>query len=588
MSRKPVQIVEMDIDYCAEVYGVGPCTASLTAATCRKCFNTYFTCQSKPNFNKGTLTLRYAKNQTGLPKEALIYPALKSVSTNPTQINLGGIDKRTGPLGKRARVTVEFHDFTDSDTYTDKYQSGRRDGTAQFDAVGYNPLSLGTHFGKQRRRNPYYIGRALRILEGYEGEALSAMRTKHFVMAEWAGPSMSGGVRVIAKDVFDLADNDKALCPKPSIGKLDRAIAASGNPVFELIPAGAGAEYDASGRASIGSEIVTFTRATDTITITGRAMDGSSAATHSTDDLFQQCYRVEGQSIAEVAADLLENFAGIDASFLPVADWADEMAWLAGLNLTATIPRSTGVTKLMGELGQHGVIWWWDDVAQKVKMRANRPVQPGETLLELNDSDHIKEGSLIPFDLHKQRLTQVIFWHGQIDATGSATSGENFRRAYTPANDGGSANKYNQDRVLEIYSRWLGDGNDAIAGAVAERLINRFQETPRQVELIIDAKDRENVGVADLAILTTRALQDEIGQSLATEMQITAVEEHQPGHALKVTAQSHQFQGRFGFWLQDPQQDYDTAPDADKEFGAFWFDDTQPDFGDGTGPYQYF
>jgi hypothetical protein len=588
LNRAPVQIVEIDIDYCTETYGSSPCTAALAAGAPNKCFNTYFTCQDTANFDKGTLTLRFAMNQNGLPKGTLIYPALTSVSTNPAKINLGGIDAKTGPLGKRARVNVGLQDFADNDTQTDKYQAGRVDGTALFSGSGYDPQSLGTFFGKLRRRYPYYIGRALRVLDGYEGEALASMRTRHYVISEWIGPDAGGRVSIVAKDVLDLADNEKAMCPQPSVGTLARDISATEADAFDLVPAGVGADYAASGRASIGSEVISFTRSTDTITITGRALAGTEAKAHSADDLFQQCFHVDGVAIGDVAADLLENYAGVDASFIPTADWDDEALWLAGFNLTTTIAKPTGVANLMGELAEHGVFWWWDDVAQEIKMRANRPIHYTETLLELNDSENIVEGSLSVADLHKQRLTQVIFWHGQIDVTGSATNGENYRRAHVSANDGGSTNEYNQDRILEIYSRWLGDGNDAVAAATANRLAVRFSDTPVQIEFQIDAKDRATVGVADLVEITTRAMQNELGQSLATEMQITAIDEFKPGHALRVTAQSHQFTGRYGYITENARLDYDASTADQRNEGTYIVDGTSPTFSDGTGPYLIF
>jgi len=588
VGRKPVIIFEIDLDYCTNTFGSAPCTAALSSSVSHKCFNCFFTCADTANFNKGVLTLRYSMNQSGLPKGVKIYPALKSISTNAAEINLGGFDKRTGAMGKRARVTVELQDFKDNDTDVDKYQAERVSGAAQFSGIGYTPEERGTHFGRLRARHPYYIGRSARLRYGYEGQPLASMRTKNFVLSDWEGPNMDGGVRVEIKDVLDLAENDKALCPVPSTGKLSAAIAVSGTPSVDLVPAGVGSEYATSGRASIGSEIVKFTRSGDTVTFTERAVDGTTASTHSVDDLFQQCHRFEKMAIGDVADELLTTFAGISSGFIPTADWDDEGAWASGLLLTRTISKPTGVLTLMGELGQLGANWWWDDVSQEIPMRLNRPLAHGETLLELSDSVHVIEKSLGAKDLPKQRITQVVFWHGQIDPTDSVTSGENYRRAHVASNDGGNANQHNQSRVVEIFSPWLGDGNDGVAYAISDRLSNRYENTPRQVTFKADAKDRDEITIGRLATMTSRAFQDDTGANLPTEVLITSIEEDNPGHSVKVKAITHQFLGRFGFWLQNPQPDYDTASDDDKEFGAFWFDDNLTDFGDGTGPYLYY
>ena len=587
--RYPVQIVEIDVDFCENAYGSAPCTAALSADAPRKCFNTFRTCQDIANWAAGTKTLRFARAQSGLPRGMLIYPALKSVSTNPSEINMGGIDDRTGPLGKRARVTVELADFIDSDTGFDPYQAERISGAAQFSGTGYDPRGQGTFFGRLLARWPYYLGRSLRVLEGYEGQALAAMRTRHYVIAEWEGPDTAGGaVRIVAKDVLDLAENDKAVCPAVSKGTLGADIAEAGLPEITLEPAGIGAEYAASGRASIGSEIVTFTRSGDVVTVTGRAIDGSSAASHSEGDLFQQCYRVEDQFIGDVAADLLENFAGVDPAFLPTADWDAEGDWLSGFPVTATIAKPTGVAKLLGELAQHGVFWWSDDVAQKVRMRANRPLAYGETQQAFSEAGDVVAGSAARTDLVDQRVTQVLVYHGMLDATGGVEDASNYDMVTVGLNDGGSANKNGQDRIVRVFTRWLKDGDNNAASELADRLANRYEDPPKQVTFKLDAKDREDVSPADLITLSTWLIQDATGATDPTEMLVTSTEETSPGHDVKITAVSHGFLGRFGFIMEDAAPDYDSATDEEKRWGCFLIDDAEETFPDGTDPYVIF
>ena len=113
----------------------------------------------------------------------------------------------------------------------------------------------------------------------------------------------------------------------------------------------------------------------------------------------------------------------------------------------------------------------------------------------------------------------------------------------------------------------------------------RFKETPGQVEFVIDAKDRADVHPADLAEITTHAVQDNIGQSLPTQMQITSVEEHAPGHALRVTAQSHQFRARVGYVTENSRPDYNASTPEQREQGCYLVDANNPVFPDGTPPY---
>ncbi len=595
-DRRPIQIVELDIEACSLTFGSGACTASLSGDTVRKCYNTWATCKLSAAdrstiFANTTKTLRFAENLNGLPSGYRIYPCMTGpVSTNPTSVNLAGVDSNVGPLGKRARITLNFRDFTDSDIGFDKYQSERRDGTAQTDEGGYDPIDRGTFFGKLRQRFPYYEGRAIRVLEGYEGDTLAAMRTRNYVVSEWTGPDAQGNVQIIAKDILDLADNKKALCPAPSRGKIDADISDTYTGTVDLTPATVGDEYDASGRIAIGSEIMSFTRSGDTLTIVERGMDGSTASSHSLGDLAQQCYRVEDATIPTVAADLLENFAGIDAAWLPTTDWDDDAdRWLAGFNLTCTIAEPTGVTTLMGEMSELGVMFWWDDIAQEVKMRSNRPLDLSEASALLTDSNSVLAGTLRATDLEAQRLSRVIFYHGLLDATDYGTSGNDFAQAFVAIDpDAETAQEYNQERTKEIYCRWLGPGNDAIAAAVSTRLLARYKTTPRQVSFNVDIKDDASLDVAAPFTLQSRVIQDETGQSLATQMQVTSLEEVQSGNRIAVTAQTFTFVGRYGFITEAGRSDYAASTDEEKEKGVYIVDGSSLVFGDGSGPYVMF
>ncbi len=141
-GREPIQIVEILQPLCENQFGVSPCTATGTADT--KCYNTRATCQDTANFALGTpLSLYFTKAQflpilqegarqpdnpddwvvdTGFWNDAgewydtavwfdtgeeqlnpfdpvnstmpdYIFPALVSVSTSPTKINLAGASR---------------------------------------------------------------------------------------------------------------------------------------------------------------------------------------------------------------------------------------------------------------------------------------------------------------------------------------------------------------------------------------------------------------------------------------------------------------------------------------------------------------
>ena len=577
-SRAPLQIVEIDVDYCQESFGVAPCTASGAAGT--ECFNTFQTCQDTANFNKGTLTLKFSKNQrTGITGE-IVFPALQSVSTNPTRIALANTDEVLGSLGKRARVQVSLKDFRWTDQVTDPYVSTRT----------YDPATQGTFFGKLRARWPFYIGRALRVRNGYVGDTISAMPTRHYIITEWRGPDAQGNVTIRAQDPLKLADEEFAQCPAPSNGRLANDIAANYTGTVDLTPASVGSEYDASGRICIGSEIMSFTRSGDTLTIVERGLDGSTASAHSADDTAQQCYRVEDATIEDVARELLRDFAAVDNAFIPYADWQTELnTWLSTVRLTRTIPKPESVRKLLGQIAQFGVVFWWDEIDQEIKVKANRPPGFGETFTSLTDDANHIENTLQREDLDDQLLTQVWQYHGIIDMTGSPTSSENYRRLSVALDaESEGANQNDLSRRLVIYQPWLGNtGDDQQADIITKRLQNRYGQTPIRFMFHADAKDKDSLTPAALVEVTTRVIQDQFGADLPTEMQVTSVEEVQPGVKLKVTAESYQFQGRFGFITENSRGDYSVATDTEKRNGTYFSNGTN-DFADGTSPYVFF
>lgn len=590
-TRDLLQIVELDIERCSLTYGTGACDAVLGDTGVRKCYNCFFGCQDQVNFDTETETLRFAKNQNGFERKDRIYPALQSVSTNPTEINLGGVNDRLGSLGKRARVSIKLKDFADSDIWFDRYQSERVDGTAQTDEGGYNPLDRGTFFAKLRRRFPYYIGRALRVKEGYVGESLASMRTRNYVVTEWSGPDAAGNVTITASDVLDLTENKKSQAPQASQGRIDRDINDTDLATFDLTPATVGDEYPSSGRAAIGSEIVKFSRSGDTITLEDRARGGSTASSHSEGDTFQLCYVALDDNIAEVAADLLINYANIDPSFIDVSAWtAEAQRWLSGYSLTTIIAKPTGVRTLLAELSQFGVMWWWDDVAQEIRMRANRPLDVGEAAPNLSDSVTIVEDTSKVSDLYDQRLSRVFFYHGVIDYTASVTDGNNFKNVSVPIDASAeSAQEYNQVQAYEVFTRWLGtSGNYAAANPASARILNRYRDTPQQIVFEYDVKDVGEIDIASPVTIQSRLLQDETGNILPSQMQITSVEEVVPGHKLKAKAQTYQYDERYGFFTENSRPDYDASTDEQRAQGTYFVDGGTLEFSDGTGPYLFF
>lgn len=585
-DRQPVQIVEIDIDYCTLDYGVSTCTAALGTTGVRKCYNTYETCQVRNVYNKGSLTLRFITPTATVPKNGNVYfPALKSVSAFSSSVNVAGSTPEYGKLGKRAKVSVSLTDFPYHDRYTDKYQSGRVDGTAQTDEGGYDPSERGTFFTKLKSRFPQYAGRPLRVIDAYvDGGSLSVLQTRHFIITDLKGPNDNGSVSIEAKDVLTLAEKKSAVAPTPNTGELLADIDEVATELT-LTPEGIGdEEYPTSGYGVIGSEVVIFTRSGDTITLTGRAVRGSEVSSHAEGDTFQVAIDYEDKYISEVMDDLLSNYTDIDASYLPTADWQQEAErWASTLKLFTTITEPTPVAELLGELSVLGATIWWDDVDQEIKLSISKPVEPFTTPKSITDDENIKKIS--QEDKDEDRLTQIHFYVDQSDPTESVDNKSNYNQIrVTVDTEAELEDSYNDTRIREVFCRWLNQGETAVVRIRSLRLLQRFNSAPKRFKMKLDAKDID-ISLAEVLSLSSRIVTDETGKPTPTLVEVIKKSEPIAGHEVDIEAQAYLYEGKYGYIMANTANPYGSATDLEKSTGAYIVDEATLEFPDGAEPY---
>lgn len=574
-------VVEIDIDTCTRTWGAGACTASFGGSVVRKCYNTFPTCNVLRAFNKGVKTLRFC-SATFPIKTGDYIPAIDGdVGGSEQEINIAGYKSNIGALGVRATVKVTLKDFTDRDTLTDKYWPERMSGAAQQSGVGYDPLSRGAFWTKFKARNPNYAGRPLRVITGTvtSGGVFVPVTTRSYVMQEMIGPGNSGKVTINASDILSLASNDKAIAPIASQGRILSDITATATSLT-LAPSGIGnAEYPASGFATIGSEIVSFTRTGDSMTIV-RGRRGTTAATHSANDTVQVAFVVDRVRADEVIRRLLIDYAKVPASYINMTEWRAEFnRWGATMILSATICKPTGVSALIGEINQLGITVWWDEVAQKIRIKLNHP--PDETPVEWNDSDNII--SIEQEDNDDERATRIVLWSIQIDPT-KDLSKENFLRGYaTVYVDGESPDFYNESRTKTIYTRWLNHGSDSAAKIITGRLLNRYKVAPVTYRVKIDAKDNPNL--ADVVSLRSYVSTDITGLELPVLTQVFYRKDDRSGHTVEARLQRFQFDARYGVITENSRPRYNASTEAQKNKGTYIVGPSLV-FADGRPAYQ--
>ena len=504
VGREPIQIVQIDQDFCGEVYGVAPCTASIPTTGDIKCFNTFSTCQDTTNFNKGSLTISFGKATDALPKDEYIIPSLVSVSASPTTLNAGGGSNNSGPLGVRSSVAITFRDHPHSDRLVDPYRTER----------GYIATDRGTFWGKWIARNPYYQNRIIRVLDGYKGQLLSEMTSRTYIIDSVSGPNASGAVTIKAKDILRLADNDKAVAPRLSEGELIADINETATTL--RITGAVEADYPAPGIVVISDEVITYTGVStiivnEEINLTGcvRGTNGTLADDHSLEDRVQLCLEYTDELVSDIAYDLLTNYGSIPTAYIDKPAWDDEAStWLAQFNMSTLITEPTGVTELLGEITEQALFYiWWDERQQLINLRAIRPAV--ETPVSITDNSNILAETTSIQVKADERISQVwVFWNRK-DPTEDLDEDKNYRAVRIRANlEAEGENQFGEQRIKKIYSRWI--QNSAQAINITSRLLARYSDNQKYLTLALDAKDRQ-LWTGDIADITHFNIVDTTG-----------------------------------------------------------------------------
>lgn len=499
-GRIPTVFVELDMDFCALRSGIGACTATQTGDA--KCYNTYSTCNDKTNFNKTTKTYRFCEQNADLPVGWSAIPLLKSVSFASQEItpNKG--------LGVRGSVSISFIDAPWPDTEIDPY----------FKERSYDTQNQGTFWGKFKARNPYYENRVLRVRRGYIGSTFSwsDFIDSVYIIEQLQGIAKDDSVKIVAKDILKLADDKKALFPKPSNGRLSANIDAI-QTSFTLSPSGIGSQYKTSGKLAISGEMMSYTRSGDTFTVV-RGVNNTQAEAHNADDTVQEVGIFVTQKIQDVIYELLTTYSGISTSYIDKPAWdAEANTYLAGV-WSADIPEPTGINTLIGELTEQGTCRvWWDELAQLIQFRAIKPLPSG--LPVLSDQSHFLTKSIDVKTDTNQRISTVLIYFAQKLPTEKIDELKNYAlRVATPNLEAISSLEYGSNLIKKIFSRWFKTTSQGRANALADALLKTYRDPPQLIEFNLSPALQLKVG--DLFYAQTRKIQDVTGAIASVPMEV--------------------------------------------------------------------
>lgn len=499
--------VEIDVDYCSLSYGEGACTAVLGTDSAIKCFNTLKTCPKLADFDNAPVTLRFAMPQAYLPRIIDAIPSIQDVSYSPAIISLGQ------DLGQRAKVSVVLEDHPHSDTGEgfDKYVTERP----------YDPYKQGSFWGKFRARQPYLTGRPLRLIRGFVGQTLEEMETRHFLIESFDGPTPDGTFTLVAKDALKLLDGDRAQAPRPSNGFLASAINSSATSAT-LNPSGIGnIEYPASGLVNLGGkEICGFTRSGDTLTLT-RGQRNTTAESHAANERAQLCLEYSAQTPAYIIHDLLTNYAEVDPAYIELSEWEDEVANFFGRLCTATIADPVAVNTLVSEIIQEAALaLWWDELAQKLRIKVIRAVPA--TAEVFSEADSILEGSFTSQEQPDRRESTVQTFFGKRNPLEGQDDPSNYLSCAVTANDV-AVEQYGANAIKRIFSRWIPFGGLTVAQRLNGLRLGRFRDPPRRFTFDVFRLSSAAPIMGAGRLLEAHTLQDATGAQEAVPLQITSV-----------------------------------------------------------------
>lgn len=589
-GREPKTVVEIVQPRCVNRYGSAPCTASGGP----NCYNTYSTCQDRANYDgTGSISWRFvndtAKNiafgdftDADNPKTNGI-PCLSSVSTAANKINPGANRDAESPFGVTGKLTVGFRDIPFDDHVGDHYVSSR----TGFVAGEAYPVR-GGFWRLFNARNDYLIGMTANVYDGYEGQALSAMRKRSYLVENIDGPGGDGSVSMTAVDPLKKLNDDKAQYPPASDLELAGNVLAADTSIQVY-----GAEADLTlalgsdglTHIKIGSELITFSGYTDDTggfyTLTGltRGALGTAADDHSDGDAVQRVARFDRAAPWDILEEIMTNGTEIPSAYIPSADWLAECStYIPTSVFSRTIIEPQSRRTLCGEICQQAMLYvWWSEYDQEVKLLTIRP--PSAAVQNLTDDNGILDGVAVKAD-HEQRLSRIVVYYG-LDDPFADDDDPRWRKYTTIDTDTEGAGV--SPVVKTIRARWV--QSRSIASQIAVKLLLRYKETPRFVTLRVDAKDR-TLGVGALADVFTRYFVDSEGNLDTKRWQIVSAKEIEAGHMYVLDLQTYTYIGRFGYYMAAGSPDYSAATEAEREAGG-WYSNAAGTMPGGDEGYQY-
>jgi hypothetical protein len=371
LSRTLVYLVKVVLPFCANNFGVAPCTATGTP-----CWNTKATCKDLANYAKVDKVYSYSSADAPVPFPGP-RPYLKQFTPLAPEIK--------DELTVSGRIKLSFYDEPDGDVGIDPYVVQRP----------LFPKIPGTYWRKLVSRNPRYKGAPVTVLQGEVTDPVEAFTPCGAGILDTISFGTDGTVTI---DVLDQLQALRFCDIPPTLNiKLATDLTETGTSCFLIGNTYADnqdiAQLPGSGYAKIDDEIIYYTAIDSTtwkMTIDARAAFGTIAASHSNGATVQAVKHYPPANPFDTMKSMLLDDAGYapenvdSAAFDAARDWYPYDIPVSAV-ITDPVEARTLFLELVGLFGCRA----WVDEQARITITRIVPNESGRVYPLLSDAANL-------------------------------------------------------------------------------------------------------------------------------------------------------------------------------------------------------
>ena len=646
VNRKPIRYCEIDFKKCAEVNGVGSCTANRTiTGTAAAGSNNTITLDGSASAVDDTYNgqVAYISGGTGSGQTRVISDYVGSTKaatvtedwdTNPDVTSTYTIIDRPNAcrntrkscqdpvnFNGTATLTIRLSEFTleqlgipaipcieKISTAHSVIEPGQ-ESTGKSAALAiqckdlpyhdrgidpyvstrtYVPEEQGTLFGKLKAANPYYQGAEVRVYSGYLTDTYSVdnFKKKTYFLEKFDGPDLRGNIKFIAQDIMRRLSDDRVTYPEQTDGKLTATLAVGTTTSFTV--SGDEDKYDtANGAVRINDEVIRYTTGLDNGdgTFTFSTLTRGSDNTEADEHELDDAVQKCVEFVDELPRDIaytLYTEAGISASYLDTTQWDVIADRWLQKSYSRLLTKPTGIDKLLGECHVQMNFFTWWD-EETSKVQLEAIRPPDFGTATYTQASHFKRGTIEVLEKTDKRITQVrVHYNAKNPVEGNEP--EHFKRRVRNWDIGAEGDdQYGDSRIREIYATWITD--EASAALLAGRMVDRFRDNIRMLKVKMDAKD-DALKTGDQFYADTDALQDLDGSSKPTLFQVVQRDEIESGSVYAYRAWELFYFGRYMFIGAAGSPNYGSATNEQKNTIGYISSAGGGDYSDGGAAHK--